>query len=110
MEWAAEEMKQVNLGDKRLDIRAVNLLNKLGNKPLETIPMACQGWAEKKAAYRFFDNGNVTEEKILAPHIEATISRMELYSTVLLILSCAPSVSGFLDNPLGTKRYCRVIR
>jgi len=54
MSWALEEMEQVNLGDKRLKARAVKLLSNLGSKPLETIPVACQGWAETKAAYRFF--------------------------------------------------------
>ncbi len=56
MSWALEEMEQVDLGDKRLETRIISLLNALGSKPLETIPVACQGWAETKAAYRFFDN------------------------------------------------------
>ena len=56
MSRASEEMEKVNLGDKRLETRAVNFLNNLGSKPLETIPVACQGWAETKAAYLFFDN------------------------------------------------------
>ena len=85
MSWAIEEMGKVNLGDKRLETRAVNLLNNLGSKPLETIPVACQGWAETKAAYRFFDNNKVTADKILAPHHEATFKRMQVYPTILLI-------------------------
>lgn len=55
MTRALEEIGQVNLGDKRLEARAITLLNDLGSKPLETIPVACQRWAETKAAYRFFD-------------------------------------------------------
>jgi len=85
MGWALEEMGKVSLGNKRLETRAINLLNNLGSKPLETIPAACQGWAETKAAYRFFNNNKVTADKILAPHIEATLKRMESYLTVLLI-------------------------
>ena len=68
MGWALEEMDQVDLGDKRLETRAVNILNTLGSKPLETIPVACQGWAETKAAYRFFDNDKVTADKIPHPY------------------------------------------
>ena len=62
--WALEEIGRVNLGDKRLEARAITLLNNLGSKPLETIPVACQGWAETKAAYRFFDNDKVTAAKV----------------------------------------------
>lgn len=59
MSWALEKMGKISLGDKRLETRAINLLNNLGSKPLETIPAACQGWAETKAAYRFFDNNKI---------------------------------------------------
>ncbi len=85
MSWALAEMEQVDLGDKRLETRAVSILNALGSKPLETIPVACQGWAETKAAYRFFDNEKVTPDKILAPHRQATLKRMKAYPTILVI-------------------------
>jgi hypothetical protein len=85
MNWAAKEMENIDLGDKRLDVRVIKLLTKLGDKPTETIPVACQGWAETKAAYRFFDNDKITSEKILAPHIKATLQRMQTHNTVLLI-------------------------
>lgn len=85
MSWALEEMQEVNLGDKRLETRAITLLDNLGSKPLETIPVACQGWAETKAAYRFFDNDKVTADKILLPHLQATLKRMQSYPVVLLI-------------------------
>ncbi len=85
MNWAAKEMGNINLGDKRLDVRVIKLLTSLGDKPTETIPVACQGWPEKKADYRFFDNAKITSEKILTPHIEATLQRMESHNTVLLV-------------------------
>jgi Transposase DNA-binding len=85
MSWALEEMQQVNLGDKRLETRTITLLDNLGSKPLETIPAACQGWAETKVAYRFFDNDKVTADKILLPHLQATLKRMQSYPVVLLI-------------------------
>jgi hypothetical protein len=49
MSWAAEEFKDIDLGDKRLDQRAV----RLAEKPTASIPQACGGWAETQAAYRF---------------------------------------------------------
>ena len=85
MEWATEEMRTVNLGDERLNKRLTSLLTTLSNNPQDSIPVACGGWPETKAAYRFFDNNNVSAEKILAPHRAATIERIKQHETVLLI-------------------------
>jgi len=85
MEWAAKEMHTANLGDKRLTERLITLLDTLGNQAQVSIPVACRGWAETKAAYRFFDNDNVNMEKILAPHRDATIERIKKHKTVLLV-------------------------
>lgn len=85
MEWAAGEMKTVNLGDKRLNKRLISLLDTLCNCPQDSIPVACGGWAETKAAYRFFDNENVSAEKILSSHRIATIERIKQQETVLLV-------------------------
>ncbi len=85
MDWAEQELQGINLGNKRLHKRAIHLLNKLGGSPSENIPSACGCWSETKAAYRFFDHAEVTAEQILAPHKEATLRRMGLHKTVLLI-------------------------
>jgi IS4 transposase len=85
MEWAAVEMETANLGDERLNKRLISLLDTLCNHPQDSIPVACGGWAETKAAYRFFDNQNVSAEKILSPHRAATIERIKQQETVLLI-------------------------
>ncbi|MFM8453643.1 MAG: IS4 family transposase [Gammaproteobacteria bacterium] len=85
MEWAAEEMSAADLGDERLNKRLVILLNTLGNQAQLSIPAACGGWSETKAAYRFFDNPNVKAEKVLAPHKAASIERIKQHKTVLLV-------------------------
>ena len=41
----------------------------------ESIPMACQDWANTKAAYRFFGNERVNERDILAGHFQSTRQR-----------------------------------
>jgi IS4 transposase len=85
MEWATAEMQTANLGDERLTKRLISLLDTLGSTPEESIPVACGGWAETKAAYRFFDNDKVSAEKILMPHREASLERIKQQKTVLLI-------------------------
>lgn len=83
-DWVREETKTADLGDKRLNVRLNNLLEMLGNNPSKSIPATLNGWSETKAAYRFFDNDLVTAEKILQPHLDATIERMRNEPVVLL--------------------------
>ena len=85
MSWYKKEFKTINLGDKRLNIRAINLLKTLGQNASESIPSSCEGWGETKAAYRFFENKHVTAENILAPHQKASIERIKKHKVVLFI-------------------------
>jgi hypothetical protein len=87
--WASDEMRTADLGDERgderLDRRAELLVSRLGTRPNLSIPAACKGKAEIKAAYAFFDNKKVTFDKVLAPHKECTRARMAEHEVVLLI-------------------------
>jgi hypothetical protein len=74
--WTSNETKTANFGDKRLNSRMETLLNQLGDKPTESIPTACGGWAETLAAYRFFDNEKVTFNRVLESHIHASLKRI----------------------------------
>lgn len=85
MSWSTEEFSSLDLGDKRLNDRAIKLLSDFGDNPVGSIPSACGGWKETKAAYRFFDNPKVTEDKVFSPHKEATLKRMESENVVLLV-------------------------
>jgi Transposase DNA-binding/Transposase Tn5 dimerisation domain len=83
--WAMEEVAGANLGDARLNARFAMLVSALGDRPILSIPAACGGWAETKAAYRFFDNEKVWFENILEPHMAKTKERMAAQKTALLV-------------------------
>lgn len=83
--WTLNEMQGINLGDNRLNQRAVKILFNLGNKPMASISSACEGWHETKAVYRFFDNARITAEAILSPHKESTLKRIAEQPRVLMI-------------------------
>jgi hypothetical protein len=83
--WAADEVARAKFGDKRLDDRFAILLSDLGDRPILSIPAACGGRAEMKAAYRFFDNDKVTFEKVIEPHVSQTKERMAAQKVVLLV-------------------------
>ena len=83
--WVRDEVAGAEFGDKRLDKRFAILLSDLGDRPILSIPAACGGRAEMKAAYRFFDNDKVTFEKVIEPHISQTKERMAAQKVVLLV-------------------------
>src|SRR6516164_7958948 len=83
--WAMEEVAGADLGDERLDDRLAILLSDLSSRPFLSIPAACGGRADMKAAYRFFDNDKATFEKVIEPHIQRTKERMAAEPSVLLV-------------------------
>lgn len=85
MSALAAELSWIALGDRRLNRRARRLLEKLGEKPTVSIPAACGGWGETRAAYRLFDHPAVTAEAVLAPHVACTEERLREHPRVLCI-------------------------
>jgi hypothetical protein len=85
MSALAAELSDIDLGDRRLNRRAGQLVETLGEHPTLSIPAACGGWDETRAAYRFFDHKAVTAEAVLAPHIACTEQRLRAHSRVLCI-------------------------
>ncbi len=85
MGWAADEFKEIDLGDKLLDSRLIKLCESFSQSPESPINQACADWAETKAAYRFFKNGNVDVERIMAAHRHKTFGRAKDHRTVLAI-------------------------
>jgi hypothetical protein len=81
----SNELKNIDFGDKRLNRRTRRLLEDLGNNPGVSIPVACNGWGETKAAYRLFDNDKVDGQKILEPHYACSMERMREHPIVLCI-------------------------
>jgi hypothetical protein len=98
----------VQLGDRRLNHRLVEIAEKLSVQPTAPINQACDDWADTKAAYRLFDNEKVTPEKILSPHQRRTGERMAGYPVVLAVqdttilnYSHHPQTTGL--GPIGTE-------
>ena len=85
MSWATEEMKTLDLGDTRLDRRAVLLLERLSQKPSSSIPGASENWAETAAAYRFLRNEEASGDKVMESHWQASQTRMGQHAVVLCL-------------------------
>jgi hypothetical protein len=79
------ELETIKLGDQRLNERARQVLADLGAQPGASIPAACGGWAETKAAYRLFDHERVGPQEVLEPHYAGSEQRLGEHRLVLCI-------------------------
>ncbi|MFC3314914.1 IS4 family transposase [Falsigemmobacter intermedius] len=84
----------------------------LGDRPGKSLPTAFQDWSNTKAAYRFFSNGNVSEDKILEGHFAASALRIKATDGPVLILQdttefsfkrASPEKIGFTKVSTGRK-------
>jgi hypothetical protein len=58
--WIELEVGGCNFKDVRLAKRFGKLLGMMSDGIGESVPYACQDWANTKAAYRFFSNAEVS--------------------------------------------------
>ena len=110
--WVGTETARCDLGDVRLNRRLEAMLAALVDRPGKSLPTAFQDWSNTKAAYRFFSNENVSEDKILEGHFAATGLRFEATNGPILILQdtteftfkrSAPEKVGFTKISTGRK-------
>jgi hypothetical protein len=73
--WLEREIASCRFDDVRHGKRLRTLLEQLWERIGGSIPFACQDWAATKAAYRFFSNGRISEDKILTGHFLCTKER-----------------------------------
>ena len=84
--WVDNEVNVSSFSDKRLGLRLRKLLGQLRNAIGDPLPMACQDWANTKAAYRFLSNEAVGESEILAGHFQSTQDRVAAVDGFILVL------------------------
>ena len=97
--WVDEEIADGQLPDKRLDKRLRQVFEQMGGAMGQTIPRACQDWANTKAAYRFFSNSRVSEHAILKGHFEATRDRVAVAEGPILVLQDTTEFSYQREKP-----------
>ena len=66
--WAQQQFSTCKLGDKRRTNRLVSFAIQSAEKPDASTPKQAENWADCKAAYRLFDQEEVTFTTVTAPH------------------------------------------
>lgn len=84
--WVKREIEGCEFGDRRLGRRFEKVLSALSGQMGSSLSVACQDWANTKAAYRFLANERVSEREILAGHFQATRDRVAATQGPLLVL------------------------
>jgi hypothetical protein len=98
-DWIGEELTGCCFPDARLGARFRKLVEGLAGSEGNSLPMACQDWANTKAAYRFFDNDRVSEEAILEGHFQATAQRFAATDGPILVLHDTTEFSFRRSSP-----------
>jgi len=65
--------------------RLIRLVDDLSAQPTASIPIACGGWAETKAAYRLLDHDELDWRALLDAHAGPTLQRMAQQTRVLCL-------------------------
>ena len=97
--WLEQELTGSEFQDVRLRKRFGMLLEQLWKGMGQTIPLACQDWANTKAAYRFMDNDRVSEQDILSGHFQATAQRFSSTDGPILVLQDTTTFSYEREHP-----------
>jgi hypothetical protein len=97
--WLSEEMALAEFGDARLSKRLGNIVDALVVAPDASFPVVFND-ASLAGAYRFFNNHEVTPERILAPHARATVERMSAEEVSLVV----HDTSTMSFDPHGARR------
>lgn len=97
--WFDREVTGCGLADERLTKRLRKLLDLMGGAMGGSLPLACQDWANTKAAYRFFSNDRVSEADILSGHFQATRERIAAAGGLVLVLHDTTEFTYQPDRP-----------
>ena len=85
MNWVAEELWDLDLGDLRRNRRLVQIVEDLVAQPNQSVPQASRDEAAVQGVYEFWDNARVSDREILGPHQRRTVERTAGHETVLAI-------------------------
>ncbi|AUT30096.1 IS4/Tn5 family transposase DNA-binding protein [Escherichia marmotae] len=105
--WVIQELESLDVGDVRLERRVKHVLSVLSRSPKESIPVSCRTWSETKAAYRCFSSEKVSADKIMAPHKQQIIKRVQHFKRVFVLQDTTElNYSGQKDKQgVGPKKH-----
>jgi hypothetical protein len=106
--WIDRELAGCQFADERLGRRLRTLLDQMAGAMGESIPFACQDWANTKAACRFFANDRVSDGEILGGHFQATRGRFAAAGGSIMVLHDTTEFSYQRRRAERVGQTCRI--
>ena len=100
-EWAEATFGECELGDQRRTKRLVRLAEQTAARPDGSTPEQTESWADCRAAYRLFDQEDVTFQEIIRPHCEQTRASCRPGDVKLLINDTTEVDYGYSRRAAG---------
>ena len=94
-DWGEAELAACQRHEVRHTQRLAQLLERLSEHPVGSMPTACHGWAETLAAYRLLPTPAMGVQEIWSGHTHATRQRIRAQEVVWLV----PDTTFLHDGP-----------
>jgi Transposase DNA-binding len=98
---SVNEISQAAFGDERLRDRGQAVAEAIRRSPGASLPAVMANDTELTGAYRFFNNVKVTAQRLLAPHVAATLERAKFQREVVVIHDTTECRYGGRRSGLG---------
>lgn len=100
-QWARSTFGACELGDRRRTTRLIKVAEQAAARPDGSTPEQSESWGDCKAAYRLFDQDDVTFAEIIRPHCEQTRSSCRPGDVKLLINDTTEVDYGYARRARG---------
>ena len=85
-QWLYEQFSKIDVGDIRLQKRAVDVAIGCAERPEESLAGRFDEWADLKATYRFFSNPKVTHQTLQQPHYAQVLEKARWSEELVLFI------------------------
>lgn len=85
-QWIHEQFSKVDIGDARLQKRAIDVAIGCAKHPEESLSGRFSEWADLKGAYRFLNNPKVTHQALQQPHYAQVLEKARWSEELVLFI------------------------
>jgi hypothetical protein len=85
-QWIYEQFSKIDVGDIRLQKRAVDIAIGCAKCPEESLAGRFDEWADLKATYRFFSNPKITHQALQQPHYAQVLEKARWSEELILFI------------------------
>jgi hypothetical protein len=85
-QWIYEQFSTIDVGDTRLQKRAVDVAIGCAEHPEESLAGRFDKWADLQGTYRFFNNPKITHQALQEPHYDQVLEKARWSEQLVLFI------------------------